>query len=137
MRREQGQSEITSRGVSGYGDRTKPETQKPFKTGTHIIRAGGKRVFWGKPIIRDERSGPGVARDVPDEMAKSLGRAPVEPAAMQMKNSRVGGSRGWLAPPTGNFTDAVLAIGNAFGRRSSPDDRIEGRPGGHAAQLTF
>lgn len=109
MRREQGQSEIASRGVSCHGDRTKPETQKPFETGTHIIRAGRKRMFWSKSIIRDECSGPRVARDVPDEMAESLGRAPVEPAAMQMKNGRVGRCRGWLAPPTGNFTEAVLA----------------------------
>lgn len=30
-----------------------------------------------------------------------------------------------------------LAIGNTFGCGGSPDDRIEGRPGGQAAQLTF
>jgi hypothetical protein len=94
-------------------------------------------MFGSEPVVGDEGPGAGAARDMSDEIAEGLGRAPVEPAAMQVKDGRVDRRLSGLAPPAGDPADAILAIANGFRGSGSDDDAIEGWPGSHAAQLTL
>src|SRR5882724_270838 len=55
-----------------------------------------------EPIVRDEGIGPSARCDVPDEVAVRLGRSPIEPTTVRMKDHGTLMGRGWPRPPAGD-----------------------------------